>query len=500
MLKQKIILSYSSKIIFQLLQVVASLVVARVAGPSVLGTVAFGTAYVSLWTFVSDLGTSTAHIKLMSEGRDEDSCVTTFSVLKLFTTLLFILVVFGFYFIQKYVFDYQYESSTHEKVIFISLAAVTISQLMFIPKTTFAARTEQAKIELPNLLQGFLLHPSRIIIVLLGFGAISLAYANLFSYLLSVPLYIYFFKNFSIRWSAFDRKLAREYIHIALPVILIGASSSIFQQIDKVLLQFFANSEAVGYYTAGFKIGGFILLIGKSVRNLFFPLFSRAVAENNQHYIQDKISKFERFSFLFIMPAIMLVIIFSRPFILLLLGDDYVPSILVMQLVTAAMFINVVNMPYESVVEGTGNFRMSAILKTTNLLLFVGLIFVFLSPDLLDMGAGGVAAALLSSTVALAGMYRYFASKYCPVLKHHKAIRFIIFGLLFFTLFMVAYDWMFSDTWWLQAIFVLIFLVCIYALMTAFRWMHRKDWENLLSLVDVKSMKNYIVREIRGKS
>ncbi|MFP4092010.1 MAG: oligosaccharide flippase family protein [Cyclobacteriaceae bacterium] len=499
MLKQKLILSYSSRIIFQVLQVVASLVVARVAGPTVLGTVAFGTAYVSLWTFVSDLGTSTAHIKLMSEGKDADACVTTFSVLRLFTTLFFIVAVFGFYGVQKYIFDYTYESPTHEKVIFISLAAVTVSQLLYIPKTTFAARTEQAKVEMPNLLQGLLLHPSRIIIVLLGFGAIALAFASLVSFLLTIPLYVYLFKGYRIRWSAFDKKLAREYIAISLPVILIGASSSVFQQIDKVLLQFFANSEAVGYYTAGFKVGGFILLIGKSVRNLFFPLFSKAVAENNQGYIKDKIDKFERFSFLFIMPAIMLVIFFSEPFILLLLGDDYTPSVLVMQLVTAAMFINVVNMPFESVVEGTGNFRISAILKVTNLLLFVGLIFIFLSPVFLEMAAGGVAAAMLISTVALAGMYRYYASKFCPILKHHKAIRFMVFGILFFTVFYLAYEWLFAENWWLQGLFVLIFTVSIFTLFTAFRWMGKKDWQNLTSLIDLKSMKNYIVDEIRGK-
>lgn len=499
MLKQKLILSYSSKILFQVLQVGASLVVARVAGPSVLGTVAFGTAYVSMWTFLADLGTSTAHIKLLSEGRDTDRCVTTFSILKLVTILFFVVGVFGFYAVQKFVFDYQYESATHEKVIFIALAGVTISQLMFIPKSTFAARTEQAKVELPTLLQGFLLHPSRIIIVLLGLGAVSLAYASMFSHLLSVPLYIYLFKNYRIRWKAFDRTLAREYIKISMPVILIGASSTVYQQIDKVLLQFFVNSEAVGYYTAGFKIGGFILLIGKSVRNLFFPLFSQAVANRNETYIQDKIAKFERFSFLFVMPAIMLIIYYAEPFIMILLGEEYTSSILVMQLVTAAMFINVVNMPFESVVEGTGNFRTSAILKTSHLILFALLIVGMLSPYGLGMEAGGVAGALLLSTLALAGLYRYYASKYCPILSHQKALRFAILGVAFFGGFFMAYHFLFSSPWWAQVLFGLIFIGSYFSLLTLMRWMNARDWENLLSIVDVSSMKHYILKEIRGK-
>lgn len=497
MLKQKLILSYSSGIIFQVLQVVASLVVARVAGPTVLGTVAFGTAYVSMLSFVADLGVATAHIKLLSEGRDEKKCLSTFAVLKLITTSFFVVAVIGMFLVQKYIFNESFESEVHEKVVLISLVAITLSQLAYIPKTTFAARTEQAKIELPNLLQGFILQPSRIVLVLLGFGAIALAFANLASFLLVIPLYIYLFRDYSL--GSFDKKLAREYITISLPVILIGMSTSMLNQVDKVLLQFLAGSASVGFYTAGFKLGGFILLVGKSVRKLFFPLFSKAIAENNQGYIKDKIEKFERFSFLFIMPAILLLIIFSEQIILLLLGEEYRSSILVMQIITGSMFIMIVNMPFESVVEGGGKFKLSAVLSTSNLILFVALIYLFVSPDLLDLGAAGVACASFLSTLFVGGVYRYYAQRNCPILSHRRAVKHTAFGLLIFAVFFLAYEWIFSESWLLQAAFAGTFFVTVYALFTVLGWMSRKDWEGLLSIIDFKSMKNYIVNEIKKR-
>ena len=70
MLAQKLILSYSSKIVVQFFSIAASIVVARIAGPTVLGTVAFGLAYVSMFSFIADLGIGTAHIKLVSEGEE----------------------------------------------------------------------------------------------------------------------------------------------------------------------------------------------------------------------------------------------------------------------------------------------------------------------------------------------------------------------------------------------------------------------------------------------
>ena len=83
MLAQKLILSYSSKIVIQFIQIVASIVVARIAGPTVLGTVAFGLAFVSIFAFIADLGIGSAHMKLVSEGQDVGSCISTYSFLKM---------------------------------------------------------------------------------------------------------------------------------------------------------------------------------------------------------------------------------------------------------------------------------------------------------------------------------------------------------------------------------------------------------------------------------
>ncbi len=497
MLKQKLILSYSTKIGLQVLQIVASLVVARVAGPTVLGTVAFGTAYVSLLVFIADLGISTAHIKLLSEGQDEDKCNSTFAGLKLVTTALFVLGVLGFYAVQKYIFDKEFESQAHEYVIFISLITVTIGQLIYIPKATFTAKTEQAKVDIPDLLGGFLQHPLRIAVVLLGFGAVALSFANMAATLVTIPIYVYLFRGFSFK--GFDKKLAWRYMKISLPVILIGMSTSMIQQIDKVLLQFFTSSEQVGYYTAGYKVGGFILLIGKSVSLLFFPLFSKAVAEGNNHFIRDKIYKFERFSFLYILPAVVLLTIFSRPFVMMLLGEDYEPSIMVMQLVTVALFINVLNMPYGSVIEGLGRFKLSAILNTANLIFFALAVVLFLHPQLINTGAQGVASAVLLSNIFLGILYRFYATKHFPSLKHQLTLKFGIFGLINYAVFYTAFESFFYGDVLLMIAFVPVYLAITYTALSLLGWIDKDDWEDLLSLVDFRSMKNYIMNEFRKR-
>ena len=69
MLKQKFIVQYGSMAITQIVGMVAGIVVARLVGPGVMGMVAYATSFVSLLGFINGIFGS-AHIKLVSEGRD----------------------------------------------------------------------------------------------------------------------------------------------------------------------------------------------------------------------------------------------------------------------------------------------------------------------------------------------------------------------------------------------------------------------------------------------
>ena len=364
MLAQKLILSYSTKIIVQFVQIVASIIVARVAGPTVLGTVAFGTAYVSMFMFIADLGIGTAHIKLLSEGRDEATCIGTYAGLKIFLTMLFCLVVLGVFFVQKFGFNNIFESSIHEKVILISLISITISQLFQIPQVTFAARTEQAKQDIPNFVKTLLYQILRIIVVLLGYRALTIAFSNLVATIVVIPIYIILFRKYKI--GKFDRELAKQYLKISLPLIVIVICQTLIHWTDKVILQYLTNSKEVGYYVAGFKIGGFIFMIGNSVGMLFFPIFSKAISQEKYVEINSKISKFERFSLLFVFPVTVFCSIYADLIVKFILGDRYTNSILILAIINISMFIMVFRQPYGNVLSGKVLIKKYCAIRSTS--------------------------------------------------------------------------------------------------------------------------------------
>jgi len=498
MLAQKLILSYGSKLIIQFVEIAASIVVARVAGPTVLGTVAFGLAFVSVFEFLADLGIGSAHIKLVSEGREIDKCISTFSLLKIAYTILFFFIVLGMFLFQKYIVNVQFESTTHEYVILIYLITITINQLLLIPKLTFVGKTEQAKQDIPDIFGKIFYNIFRVIIVLLGYKAIAIASGNLISIIITIPFILYLFKDYPR--DKFNKKLASKYFKISLPLIFIGMSEKTMFYLDKVMLQYFTNSKQVGYYTAGFRIGSFLLMIANSVGMLFFPIFSKSASEGNFQYIKNTIQKYERFCFLFIMPMVIFLSIYSDTIIKVILGNQYLSSIPVMILINLAMFFTILNMPYGNIITGMGFFKLVAILYILDLIFFVGSMFVLSSPKILDLGVTGTATAVFLSNIFIGSLFRFYAKKKCDVLDLKTDIKYIIFGIANFIGFYFFYN-RFSIVYGInfKIIFIPIYFSITYFVLFFLGLLNKNDLDNYKKLIKINKIINYIKEEIRDK-
>jgi len=496
MLAQKLIVNYGSKLAMQFLQIAAGIIVARIAGPTILGTVAFGVAFVSMFEFLGDLGTGPAHMKLISEGRDLASCISTFLVMKVFLSGFFCFAVFAFYFFQKYVMQIEFESSIHERVIFIMLASVTIQQLLGIPKLTFAARTEQAKYNVPDVIRVTLTVILRVIVILLGFGAVALASSNLIATLFIVPVTLYLFRGYPM--SHFDTAIAKQYVRISLPVILMGMSTSLIYYLDKIIVQYYFGSQFVGIYSAGYRIGGLVLMIATSAGVIFLPLFSNAVSKNNLKYLQATVRRFERFSLLFVMPVVLFLAIYADVIINVVLGQQYLPSIPIMSVINIAMFLMMLNLPYGNVLTGMGHFRLTAIINFLALCFFTALIIMLPNPKYLNLGLIGVAIAVLLSNVFIGSLYRYFAKRKCPIIDLQHGVKFVLFGLGNFIVFQVTYTH-FSDTLGVafKLAFIPLYFAVTYSVLVGLGWLRKQDIADLRELINIRKLGRYVQEEIR---
>ena len=96
---------------------------------------------------------------------------------------------------------------------------------------------------------------------------ISNLIASSFSFLVLIPVII---KNFKVKFSG---KLWKKLILFGLPFVPSGLSSMIIELSDRYMLQWFKGMEDVGLYSAGHKLGIFMMLIVMAFRFAWQPFF-----------------------------------------------------------------------------------------------------------------------------------------------------------------------------------------------------------------------------------
>ncbi|MCK5075180.1 MAG: oligosaccharide flippase family protein, partial [Calditrichia bacterium] len=353
MLKQKFLIDFASKFGIKIFTAASGIVVARVAGPEVVGTMAYAIAYVSIFSFITGIFGS-AHIKLVSEGQNEPDCNKTYSYLFLGTSILYFVAVLGTFLLQLFVLDYEFDGDCTEIVILVLLISMFISKLYGYSESTFVARTEQARSNIPEFIRSLLFNLLRIAVVLLGYGAVALAGMNLLSAIIVLPVVIFFLKK--LDFGKFSFQLAKKYGAIAIPLFVIVITNSLMTYADKLILGYYSTASEIGIYTAAFSIGGMLILFGNTAGTVFFPLFSSLISKNNLLELRHKINQFERFIFVFILPLIIALSIFSTPVILTLLGPQYEQSGPIFRLLVFSSFFLIWSMPYGNLISGMGLF------------------------------------------------------------------------------------------------------------------------------------------------
>ncbi|MBI5403571.1 MAG: oligosaccharide flippase family protein [Ignavibacteriae bacterium] len=496
MIAQKLILGYSSRIVSQVLQMLGMLIVARILGPSVTGTVAFGLAFVSMFLFISDFGLSSAHIKLISEGQDESKCNGTFARLKLLLTGVYVLVVLGFYAAQKFIFGVTFESPDHDYVILIYLVLVAVNQLYFIPTTTFAAKTEQAKQDIPAFIQLFIYQVLRVIVAFLGYKAIAQSLSNLAAVILVFPIYWYLFRGYPV--GQYDKKLAKLYFNISVPVFIVLIAQTVIYSTDRVILQYLTNSDEVGYYAAGFSISQFVRLIESSAGILFFPFFSKNITEGEFGKINSSIKKYERFNLSFVLPLVFYIMIFSEFVVSIALGPKFAKTPPMLAVITISMFISLINLPYINIISGKGLFKQSATVYVIGTVFFLIFSFLLVSPFLLGLKGIGIALSLLCTNIFFGVVFMIYSKKELNSIIIFQGKYLMLYGIIYSIAAYYIYN-MFSLGLIGKIISSAVYFAGYFGFALLFRLITIEDWKMTLEIINVKKMYNYVNTELKIK-
>ena len=379
------------------------------------GMLAFGMGFVGLFTLVGDLGFSTAYVKNASAGEDISTLNSTYLLIKLVLSGVFVLLTLLSLLVWVVVLGHGFEYSIEFYVIIGLIPYYFFVNMLSFSQAYFTSRLSSARMSLPAIVEALMRNSFIIILVslfLLGFLHLSI---NLMAIILPVTYGCTFGTYFAIsfflgrpwKFSKPSYKLFRKMLTIAVPLTLSAVMGTVSQNLDKVLIQFYWHNLDTGAFYLNQKLVSMLMNISMAVSVFFLPLMARASAPGDLS-ITERIRNYERIIFMFISPFVV-AFIFLGQFVLNIFGGYYKPFALLLPLLSLnVLFVNS-SMVYNSALISK-NRAMSVGIVTLiaisinivlDLILIPSEIFGFsgLSLGVVGAGVGTLASSMFANIV-----------------------------------------------------------------------------------------------------
>jgi len=464
------------------------------------GIIGFAFGFVALFSIFGTLGFDSAHIKRISEGKDLGVCIATFAATKLALTGLMASVVIGSVAVWKYVLGRGFETPFHESAVYIMLAyfvLVTITQTMV---STFNAKKEIAKSQLPLFAFSLTRTIATIVVAFYGFGVLALAYTYLFGEIFHFILALFFFKGYSVGRPSLE--YFKDYTKFAFPMAIASASIIIMTNIDKVFIQLFWSATQVGEYFAIFNLSQFVILFVGAVGMLLFPTISEYHSQNNMGAVKDLVLKSERYLSMIVFPIVIIMVVLAEPIIHILVSDKYMPALPVLQILPFFVLLEAVSRPYVSKLQG---MNMPEIIRNR---VFIMMVFnislnLILIPteirgiELAGLGAQGAAIATVVAYAVGLIYIRVIAWKITGIKGNVRIILHAAVAAVMGLILIYASRIIFIG-WWYELLAIAVCGFAIYfALLFLMREFTKEDFDFFMDTLNINKMIKYIRGEIK---
>lgn len=307
--------------------------ITRVLLPVGTGKVAFANSIVAYFIMFAQLGIPTYAVKECATVREDEKALSTrvkeLMIISICTSLFSCLSLFACVsFVQK-LYD--------EKWLYVILSCSILLQAIGI-EWLFSAIEQYSYITKRSLL--FKLISMIAIFVLIHKETDYILYAGIsvFSTSASYILNFFYSKKF-INYRDTEKLNCKRHLKGILMFFAMTCASTIYLNLDSVMLGFIIDDTAVGLYSTAVKVRTLLLTLITSLGTVILPRASFYIAQNKMNEFWNMIKKSAMFVFLLSVPLTVYFVLYARPSILLLAGDEFVGSIIPMQIIMPTLFL-----------------------------------------------------------------------------------------------------------------------------------------------------------------
>lgn len=312
--------------------------VSRILGPSGTGNVSFATSIVTYFALFAQLGIPTYGIRATARVRDDKKLLSkTVQEIFIINAVMCVLAYFVFFVVLNLV-----PKMYNDKVLFIIISSTILFNSVGmdwlykgLEKYTYITFVSIIFKFIALILMFVCVHHKNDYVI---YGAISIfaASASNICNLVNIHKLIYIKPIFNYEFTKHFRPI--------MIFFAMSCATTIYTNLDTVMLGFVKDNVEVGYYNAAIKIKNVLLGVVTSLGTVLLPRASYYVENNMYSEFKRIAGKALNFVVLISFPLCLYFILFAKEGVLFLSGDAYTEAILPMQiLMPTLIFIGLTN-------------------------------------------------------------------------------------------------------------------------------------------------------------
>ena len=183
--------------------------------------------------------------------------------------------------------------------------------------------------------------------------------------------------QFDAFFPKFKLSIWKNYLNRSAPIALGMIFSVLYFRLDIVMLQLMTDEKTVGFYSAAYKLFEISIIFPTSIMLVLFPTL---VAEYHSDHPQFKKSSVKALGVFSIAGGSLALILWgtSREIITIIFGDEFYPSIVVLEVLSGAVFLFFLNFLLSNILISSGRETINTwnLVGATVLNIILNLVFI----------------------------------------------------------------------------------------------------------------------------
>ena len=307
--------------------------VSRVLGPGGTGKVSFATSVISYFSMFAQLGIPTYGIRACAKVRDDKEELTkTVQELLLINLILSIAAYIVFYILL-----FRVQRFSQDKSLYVVISATILFNIIGM-EWLYKGIEQYAYITIRSVIFKFVALIAMFLLVhdpddYVIYGAVSILASS------ASNIFNFFHAHHYISMKISGQLNLRRHFPAVLVFFAMSCATTVYTNLDNVMLGFMTTDADVGYYNAAVKIKIVLVSLVTSLGAVLLPRSSYYIEHGMLDEFHQVSKKAINFVFVVALPLSVYFILFSRESILFLFGEKYVPSIMAMMIIMPTVLL-----------------------------------------------------------------------------------------------------------------------------------------------------------------